>query len=84
MKVWTAAVLAVALGLAATAAEAQPKGKSRNQAAPPVPVVAAPAPVRPAGEPLAAAIQSYAAFQNDISELTAVLNSMSASCRSTL
>jgi hypothetical protein len=69
MKVWTAAVLAVALGCAATAAEAQPRGKSRNQPPPP-PVVTAPVlPAGPPVEPLGAAIQSYAAFQNDISDL---------------
>ncbi len=70
MKVWTAAVLAVALGCAATAAEAQPKGKSRNQPPPPAAVVVAPAvPAGPPAEPLGAAVQSYASFQNDISDL---------------
>ena len=70
MKVWTAAVLAVALGCAATAAEAQPKGKSRNQPPPPAPVIVAPvAPAGPPAEPLGAAVQSYAAFQTDISDL---------------
>ncbi len=70
MKVWTAALLAVALGCAATAAEAQPKGKSRNQPPPPAPVVVAPVlPAGPSVEPLGAAIQSYASFQNDISDL---------------
>jgi hypothetical protein len=71
MRLWTAALaMALTAGLAATA-DAQPKGKARNQPAPP-PVVAAPvAPAGPPAEPLAAAIPGYAAFQGDISTLQA-------------
>lgn len=71
MNVWTAAVLAVAVSFAGVA-EAQPKGKSRNQPPAPAATPAPPAPVLPAAppaEPLSAAIPSYAAFQNDITDL---------------
>ncbi|MDX2235162.1 MAG: hypothetical protein NW200_11760 [Hyphomonadaceae bacterium] len=97
MKVWTAALLAVAVGFSVTAAHAQPKGKARAQPAPPPPPAAA-APVLPAGpppEPLAAAIPAYAAFQSDITdlqnqsvanadELEAVLNRAAAQNRAAL
>jgi hypothetical protein len=72
MKVWTAAVLAVAVGFAG-AAYAQPKSKSRAQT-PPVVAAPPPAPEVPAGpppEPLGAALPSYAAFQSDIGDLQA-------------
>lgn len=72
MKVWTAALLTVALTFAASVAEAQPRTKGRAHAAAPPPapaVVAPPAPSGPPAEPLGAAVQSYAAFQNDISDL---------------
>ena len=70
MKVWTAALLTVALGLAASVADAQPRAKSRATPPPPPAPIAAPAvPAGPPAEPLGAAVQNYAAFQNDISDL---------------
>lgn len=70
MRIWTAAMLGLALGLAATAAEAQPKAKGRTPTPPPVAAPPAPLPpAAPAAEPLGAAIPSYAAFQSDITDL---------------
>lgn len=70
MKFWTAAALALAVGVAGVSAQAQPRSKSRQ---PPPPAVAAPppAPVLPPPdvEPLQYAVRTYAAFQNDVSDL---------------
>jgi hypothetical protein len=72
MKAWTAATAAVIASLMfAQLGEAQPKGKAKTKA--PAPAVVAPvAPPEPAGpppEPLAAAVQAYAAYQTDINAL---------------